>query len=273
MINYTPYKRVYSLKNFTTLDDIFYKGKCTCIYAIWNTTNNKVYIGQTINYKDRYHAHKLDMKRGTHKNRQMLSSFKRGDNLEMFIIENCSREELDGREVFWIAFFKSNNTSNGYNITEGGTDRIKVTRAGILKRSASRRGISIDNSYHNVSIIAYSILTGDFVGEYESLKSAGISLSVNKNDISSCCRGNHNRVGMYTFRYKNIGYPLHIDIPNNIGYCIIDKIDIKDNKIIDSILGKSTLAGIIGLSKPYTYLLLSRDGYIIRNGYKYTERK
>jgi len=40
------------------------------------------------------------------------------------VIEECPKEKLDEREIYWIKFYDSYN--NGYNLTKGGMSKIKL---------------------------------------------------------------------------------------------------------------------------------------------------
>ena len=104
------------------------------IYKILNKVNGKVYIGQTIRtFKDRYRCKGTGIERvyGYHKKRKekkydynehLLNSiekygFESFEVIEEFDIAN-DKEELDKKEIYWIAYFDSFH--NGYNQTEGG---------------------------------------------------------------------------------------------------------------------------------------------------------
>ena len=89
------------------------------IYKYQNKINNKIYIGQSDNIEKRFNQHISDAK-----NRPQLSSLdsaihKYGiENFTFEIIEQCSIDKLDEREIFWIKYYNSYN--NGYNRTPGG---------------------------------------------------------------------------------------------------------------------------------------------------------
>lgn len=90
------------------------------IYIIKNDINKKVYVGQTVNLKQRWLQHISNSKR---KNRYSLidlaiSKF----GIEHFNIEVLEKdvEDYDQREIYWIEYFNS-MTPNGYNITQGGS--------------------------------------------------------------------------------------------------------------------------------------------------------
>lgn len=48
------------------------------------------------------------------------------------IIEECIIEELDQKEKYWIEYYESNNHSNGYNMTDGGSN-------GVLNKEARQK--------------------------------------------------------------------------------------------------------------------------------------
>ncbi len=92
------------------------------IYMI-KSFNNKVYIGQTVSFKRRYHQYcnrhfKSQKLLYNHCNKH---SFK---NFTFKIIEKCDRSLLDEREIYYISFYKSNKNrfpdENGLNLCDGG---------------------------------------------------------------------------------------------------------------------------------------------------------
>lgn len=95
------------------------------IYKCVNTINGKIYIGQTIRSFNaycrehiRYALNKTDLKYG-HKRKFYHALRKYGvDKFLWKIIEYCPREQLNKREIYWIAFYDS--FKNGYNTTKGG---------------------------------------------------------------------------------------------------------------------------------------------------------
>ena len=59
---------------------------------------------------------------GVHYNKHLQSAWiKYGEsNFKFGILEVCSKEELDEKEIYWINKFNANNTKYGYNQTLGG---------------------------------------------------------------------------------------------------------------------------------------------------------
>lgn len=88
-----------------------------CIYMI-TSPSNKIYIGQTINFKRRYNAYKNFNK--LYKQRALLNSFiKYGfENHRIEVIHYCKQDELNLWEEFFISMFCS--YEDGLNCTTGG---------------------------------------------------------------------------------------------------------------------------------------------------------
>ena len=87
------------------------------IYKITNTINGKIYIGQSINIKQRWKQHRANASVRTEA--IYLAFQKYGiENFTFEIIEECKEEELDEKEQYYIGFYDSYN--NGYNMTKGG---------------------------------------------------------------------------------------------------------------------------------------------------------
>lgn len=92
------------------------------IYQILNKANNKKYIGQTVNFKNRKKRHLTDLRCHRHDNKHLQSAFdKYGENSFEFSIlyeEDCSQERLNELEEYYIK--KYDTYLNGYNCNRGG---------------------------------------------------------------------------------------------------------------------------------------------------------
>ncbi len=86
------------------------------IYKITNNVNKKVYIGQSIDIKRRWREHKKckDLYNPLYQDMKV----NRIDNFSFDVIEECSQQQLNEREQFWISYYDS--YKNGYNRTIGG---------------------------------------------------------------------------------------------------------------------------------------------------------
>ena len=104
------------------------KPKICCIYKLENLINGKVYIGQTQNFHQRELDHKHMMKYG-HSNRWIKADVDQYgmENFSMSILEECSPDKLDEKEIYWIDKLKSYNRDYGYNNSMGGKNHVVVS--------------------------------------------------------------------------------------------------------------------------------------------------
>ena len=97
------------------------------IYKIENLINGHCYIGQSINIELRWKRHREAIKTSDYP--LYLSIRKYGiENFSFEIIQECSIDELDELEVYWIQYYDS--YYNGYNQTPGGSQKrcpIKIS--------------------------------------------------------------------------------------------------------------------------------------------------
>lgn len=98
------------------------------IYKLTNLKNNKIYIGQSINIKNRWNQHK-NIKNNTVISRAI---FKYGwDNFKKEVIEYCKKKELNEKEIYWINFYNC-LIPRGYNVSLGGQNTSNLEK---IKRS------------------------------------------------------------------------------------------------------------------------------------------
>jgi len=108
------------------------------IYKITNKLNNKVYIGQTVqSLKDRLNHHFRSSP-----NSPMFRARKKHGK-ENFSIEEIDTaqtlEELNEKEIYWIAFYHSTNREKGYNLMSGGGNKGKHSEESKKKMSESHK--------------------------------------------------------------------------------------------------------------------------------------
>jgi len=85
------------------------------IYIIINIVNNKVYIGQSTMIEKRWLT-----ERSGNCGAKLKNAFQKYgiDNFQFSVLEECSKEELNEKEIAYIKLY--NSIKNGYNITVGG---------------------------------------------------------------------------------------------------------------------------------------------------------
>lgn len=92
------------------------------IQKITNLENGMMYIGQSVNIKDRWGSHikaGLGAESATRNKLYLAMSTFGVENFTFEILEECSSEQLNEREKFYIEFYDSANY--GYNVTRGGS--------------------------------------------------------------------------------------------------------------------------------------------------------
>ena len=208
------------------------------IYKITNSVNDKVYIGQTkasVEERWTWHLRAAGCENAPYKSKLYSAMRKYGrDKFSIEVIEECSIEDLNEREKYWIAKFDSKR--NGYNITTGGdgfnviddyeekrilalwkdgktqneiyeiTGRyIKGIRRILLQHGVTRKEIH-DRCRKTIAeqlskpVYAYN-LNGEFVAEYESCGAAALATGVHKTTIGHIIHGREESSNGLTFRY------------------------------------------------------------------------
>nr|DAY45730.1 MAG TPA: intron associated endonuclease [Crassvirales sp.] len=144
------------------------------IYKITNKVNNKSYIGQTrytIEFRWKQHQHKKD-------NTYFHNAIKKYgvSNFNIEILEECDIENLNNREIFYIAKFDTFN--NGYNLTIGGD---------------GNRRLLLDNYYDEIKELYLSGFSSNKIATLykvdkasivKILKALGVKIRTNKLNIN-----------------------------------------------------------------------------------------
>lgn len=125
------------------------------IYKITNKVNGKSYIGQTrytIEFRWRQHIHKKD-------NTYFHNAIKKYgvDNFIVEKLEECNIEDLNEREIYYIA--KYNTFKDGYNLTIGGD---------------GNRTLLLDDKYEEISALYLSGFSSNKIATLYKVDKASI---------------------------------------------------------------------------------------------------
>jgi hypothetical protein len=178
------------------------KEKICGIYKITAKHNGKIYIGQSIDIYTRWRSHWKESKYGssTPLHNAMRKYGKEGFSFK--IIEKCTPENINEREIYWIKFYDSHK--NGFNLTIGGEGIKNKTFTDEEKEKA--RKISEGT---NKPILQFDY-EGNLISEWFGVKEAGKKLSLNTTVILACLKNKSNCCTAYGFiwiyksEYKNI---------------------------------------------------------------------
>lgn len=132
--------------------------KIICIYEIRNISNNKVYIGQAIDFYKRWVGHKNKLKNKKHENPHLQMSWDKygEDNFSHSVVEKCLVDELNDLETKWINFYDSRNPKKGYNLDSGGKKGHKISEETREKLSKARKGKTVSDETKNKISLALS---------------------------------------------------------------------------------------------------------------------
>jgi len=114
------------------------------IYSIRNKTNNKRYIGSSVNISKRWNTHKRYLRKQMHDNIHLQSSWNSyGEENFIFEIieENISEEYLIEKENFYLEFYEIGiNGSNVFNSSKG-YNTCWANKTGFVNPLKRKRGI------------------------------------------------------------------------------------------------------------------------------------
>ena len=111
----------YFQKQVTQLCDRVVGKQIVCgIYKITNLLTEQCYIGQSVNISDRFKQHcKCGLGIDAPSSNKLYNTMQK-DKLQNFtfeVLQQCSREQLNQKEAFWINMYQSNvyglNTNKG----------------------------------------------------------------------------------------------------------------------------------------------------------------
>lgn len=122
-----------------------------CIYMIKNTTNNKVYIGSTKNYKNRIYSHKSLLKNNKHHSKRLQLEWNKygEENFEWTIIVNIVDEKLlKNKEQYYIDFYESYKDEFGYNEYPNSQSPLGYKYSDEYRKKLSESRLGENNSFY-----------------------------------------------------------------------------------------------------------------------------
>lgn len=154
------------------------------IYKIQNQIDGAVYIGKTIDYMQRWRAHRAFAKReGERSKGPLYKAIKKYgiDNFSFSIIEECKDSELSEREKYWISEYCATDRTRGYNISSGGNNDCK-------------------------RVCQYSE-DMELLGTYKGIRAASEMTGLSQNSIKYACEGITSKCGGFLWRYEGSPVP------------------------------------------------------------------
>lgn len=184
------------------------------IYKITNIINNKCYIGQSRDIYQRWEKHKSNIYNSSKNYLKIYQAFRKYGlkNFIFDIIEICSEDKLNERELYWINYYDSYN--NGYNSTLGGDylwhEAIKNTQKEVFQYD----------------------LNGNFIQSFSSAHEAQRKTKIQFTNICKVCRGERPQAGGFIWSYIYYEYvkPITTYVKRNTK---VAKLNIETGEIIE----------------------------------------
>ena len=219
------------------------------IYKITNLINNKIYIGQTTNVKERFRHHKqAPFRKGSRDyNKPLYRAIRKYglDNFSFEIIDKSAKsiDELNDKEINYIKLFDSIiDSGHGYNLESGGNNGLKseYTKKKISEAHKGYGGGSFGKrkgmAYRAKKVICLETnkIYGSAIDCAEDLFPKNVSTA--RKQISKCASPNTNRFTYkwFTFRFVDSNNSIidkntsPIDMSNNAKGVKIINLDTKE---------------------------------------------
>lgn len=129
------------------------------IYKYTNKTNNKIYVGQTIDIHNRHKSHKCAAEKGETGCPLFYRAIKKYgfDNFEFEVLDQIDgQKEADIAEKLWIKQLDTMNLEKGYNLSPGGGGRANPNNTDTEKQcprcdgiKCRKEGYSVDVNQHD----------------------------------------------------------------------------------------------------------------------------
>lgn len=191
--------------------------KQSVIYLISWTNNPYFYIGQTQSLKKRWNRHINLLKKKTHPNPKLQNVYNKWGEPQFHIIEECSIEELNEREQFYLnLLFDDPNCVNLAKYAEAPNRGRKFSEETLEKlrgRKPWNKGKVLTEEekqqIHNcnpqkIAILQYS-KDGTFIKEWSAILLAARELGISATSICRVCKGQkrYKSAGGFIWKYKD----------------------------------------------------------------------
>lgn len=177
-----------------------------CIYEIRNTITNDIYIGSSVDFKNRKTRHLRDLKRGDHHSIILQRAYNKYDkkNFEFKILKNCSREQLEFYENHFLTTLepKYNICKIAYKTT--GRIVTEETREKHRKNALENNVKPPEKTWKDkqISVIMLDKDTSKKLQEFESLSSACRFLGKDSTYVSTITRAIKRHINAYGYKWK-----------------------------------------------------------------------
>lgn len=167
------------------------------IYKLVNTKNGKIYIGSSINMRNRIRTHNYELRNGIHVNKHLQRAYDKGSifNIKLIdLFDEIDYNELLELEKRYIVSFDS--IQNGYNQMLDSSNHFKK----LNKTSEHKIKVKAQNA---MPVISFDRYTGEKKKRFESVSDAALFYNTSSSNISRVCKGGLNHMKGHVFCYEN----------------------------------------------------------------------
>jgi hypothetical protein len=181
------------------------------IYKITNRTDNKIYVGQTIqDVEARWKDH---LKKGSNCRYLKSAINKYGlDNFDFKLVCITFDNNLDDMEIKYIEQYNS-LVPNGYNLRLGGNSGRHNAETKQKISETLKKRYDTGNSEESINkgiitrrknkIIQFDV-QGNRIHSFDSCKEAAEYIGISLSRISACCLGKNKTAKGYVWKYESI---------------------------------------------------------------------
>lgn len=182
------------------------------IYCIKNKINGKVYIGSSNNIERRFRKHKTQLNTKIHSNKHLIRAYHKygKQNFEFIILEECLKENLLEREMFYIKEYDCLNFEKGYNMTVPiKHPSITCSQEFSQIMSKANKGKTPSNfkemqKLHWKPVEVYNV-EGQLLYTFETLKETENILGIKRGNVYNYLKGKTKKIKSHpdlVFKYK-----------------------------------------------------------------------
>lgn len=180
------------------------------IYQIRNLINNKIYVGSSVNLRERWRRHKKDLRKGKHHSIILQRAWdKYGDSNFVFeVLKECSKDNLrEYEDEFLISLEPVYNICKEAYSTKGRIYK-EETRQKHKKYARDNKVRPPKETYEGryLSVEKLDKETGKVIGTYKSISEACFSNGKDYNWVSmitAVCRGKRKTALGFRWQFKN----------------------------------------------------------------------
>lgn len=190
------------------------KEKICGIYCIENIIDNKRYIGQSVDIRQRFRNHKSNLRNNKHSNTHLQGAWNlyKEENFIFYVVEVCDKCDLDYKEQYYISLYNLMDDEFGYNFESGGSVNKNLSESTRQKMSLLKQNLS-EEVRENMSLAQntmpiYQIdLSGNIINEWRGARTAAKKLNIDQSAIHQCLhhkrRTYHDYIWIFISEYQN----------------------------------------------------------------------